>query len=945
MQLRDMMTVRELLDLRDQLALPHFQRGHVWGSRDKAELFESLRDRTPIGTFLLWESETPAEHGQALLEAKGPLRYLVIDGQQRLSTMISDLLPATSGVPPFQPEEPQWCVNLNAVPEFKQLLKDPGGRRRAMFAEVRDPRNVEALRQTKKHRGGESFWNYIPLWVFYLGSEDDFLAQARACCKVSTQVPLADALLKLKKSLAEMLNPQVLVVKYGRDATFDEMLRLYVRINSTGNAAQAEERAFAEIQGVDSGAHQRIRDIFKDVHPQKTGMRDYLKRMRESQLGFKFFLRTFIQVCAWHLEMSKEALSPSLDFINRESDMRKLQALKSLAPQLWERTRRIVRFLSKHVLEEQLLLDSPRFLSATFPLLPLIQCLVMFPDLIDAKYASPLAAHALAVLLADPSQQIREELMARILRLKTSAAALHLLERRTTEWQSGVEGVVGQASGERHRAVLLLYGLLRRTRAHDFSYQLNEVDPARMPKDGQQAVISEGWEPEAQHIVPLDTLKRAVLEASTEPVAAPDSDLPNVATKGPRGRKGPANALGNLTYISRALNSFEHGLGASPFKSKEEPLTNLKAHFLSDASKPELKTWLDSLMQAKPGEKIDAAQYGKFIKVRAEIISSAFAAWIKDLLALTPGGQPTGRPEAPLIHSWILQEFVGELRSSKIDPKRVAELERFLQSIVARMANADHVASQRVLRLRIVGTLPPTGDEVLELKLSDHGNLSVPPRKTVEASALAKSLKTLVSLVNARAADFDSWSKLLGLFDPLLAGKNPALPELSTVEGGAQSAGKSKRKPVIASASKFLELVRVYSSSEESNARRILDGFDKAAAESGGSFVVGYQTTTANLYWLGAKNKKRRIFALTSQAEFGIRLSYLKDAGRQDVAKALVALATQMLPDPDGRVDFHYVRLSGGNADLVLAFLEAAMRQIQPMLLSGEREPAAGPNA
>jgi len=75
-----------------KLALPEFQRSQVWSANEKKELIVSMCLGIPIGSFLLWEYEDVKVHRDTELRAfpeqvldKGMVKYLLIDGQQRLS--------------------------------------------------------------------------------------------------------------------------------------------------------------------------------------------------------------------------------------------------------------------------------------------------------------------------------------------------------------------------------------------------------------------------------------------------------------------------------------------------------------------------------------------------------------------------------------------------------------------------------------------------------------------------------------------------------------------------------------------------------------------------------------------------------------------------------------------------------------------------------------------
>ena len=92
-------TLRELIELVNgsEIALPEFQRPQVWGDSEKKELIVSLCVKIPIGSFLLWEFKATHENHQLtklrtfehidLIDSS--VRYLLIDGQQRLSFLSS----------------------------------------------------------------------------------------------------------------------------------------------------------------------------------------------------------------------------------------------------------------------------------------------------------------------------------------------------------------------------------------------------------------------------------------------------------------------------------------------------------------------------------------------------------------------------------------------------------------------------------------------------------------------------------------------------------------------------------------------------------------------------------------------------------------------------------------------------------------------------------------
>lgn len=96
-------SIAELLSLaqKGRLRIPHFQRPIVWDATDVRALFDSIYRGFPIGTLLLWKQ--PADKGTISF---GPVSldapatsdaYVVVDGQQRLTSLIATFMgPTTS---------------------------------------------------------------------------------------------------------------------------------------------------------------------------------------------------------------------------------------------------------------------------------------------------------------------------------------------------------------------------------------------------------------------------------------------------------------------------------------------------------------------------------------------------------------------------------------------------------------------------------------------------------------------------------------------------------------------------------------------------------------------------------------------------------------------------------------------------------------------------------
>ena len=103
-----------------RLRVPRFQREFVWKRQDIAALFDSIARQYPIGTLFLWGGQ-PVPRSRDHI---GPLRlseyegetWLVLDGQQRLTTLVGVLLagePTHSTVGDDDPD--RWRLYFDAL--------------------------------------------------------------------------------------------------------------------------------------------------------------------------------------------------------------------------------------------------------------------------------------------------------------------------------------------------------------------------------------------------------------------------------------------------------------------------------------------------------------------------------------------------------------------------------------------------------------------------------------------------------------------------------------------------------------------------------------------------------------------------------------------------------------------------------------------------------------
>jgi len=80
-----------------RLRVPTFQRGFKWAREDVEKLIDSIVRGFPIGTLLLWSRKAPAERvsiGGLEIDVPEQVAWYVVDGQQRLVSLVSTLIAA-----------------------------------------------------------------------------------------------------------------------------------------------------------------------------------------------------------------------------------------------------------------------------------------------------------------------------------------------------------------------------------------------------------------------------------------------------------------------------------------------------------------------------------------------------------------------------------------------------------------------------------------------------------------------------------------------------------------------------------------------------------------------------------------------------------------------------------------------------------------------------------
>ena len=664
-------SVNGLLELYEEMIVPHFQRGLVWEDSSVSLLLESLYYETPCGSIILWTPVNASQQGTPL--GKNP-QYLIVDGQQRIRSLRNVFKEDVDESMNYSGEEDDsavdmengdseeddegngiWCLNLGRVRELEEDFT--GGKRFRLFRRANDPRKA-----VKDVRGAPLIDReaLLPLCWFLEHTDEEIAASVEkdgdAALRKAVKAVLGNDV--VKKKLRDILTIPRFHVSI-LDATYklEDVVGIYNRINSAGKRVESEEKAFANLVSVYPEVNKRLEEFFIAVHGGDASAHskklfdevtrdNLLRRQKENRFGFKLFMRTFAQVLAYHSNRAIGASTFSFESVN--ADTMDNKRTRAHLPDILCKTKDILVYLAC-VLREELHCDDFRMLPETSSFWPVIQLIIRFPGLM-AGGKGITASLALRLLLANKQKKELLKLAAGVNELQDVEEARRLFEKDTDLTRVKIEKTISRgiknANSLMNRYTLILYWLLRSREAKDFCYDINtspeKAEELKKPYGGTEATLCEEIKVEKQHIVPYKLLKKVF----------------NLEDKARPGRH-EVNNIGNLTYISHGLNNYKTGIGSDPLKLDPEPPDNLKAHLLMDRKGDLLKAYNNACRYGDPDNpKKDfkrARQYfDKFSKKRRELITEAFLSWEEAILrAGRPSGLIDKRPVERLINPKI----------------------------------------------------------------------------------------------------------------------------------------------------------------------------------------------------------------------------------------------------------------------------------------------------
>ena len=637
------------------LGIPHFQRGLTWSTDDAGRLLESLFHDTPCGSIILWKPLDAAATGLPL--EGDTFQQLIVDGQQRVRSLHGAFKAGR------HPDELDgvWCVNLLCVPKLRPLLQQRK-LNRPLFIHVRDPReharqnqqsraehakqNEQARPDDKKPFRPNPFKyenNVVPLkWLLDDQNKNATWPHIKKA-DVENRSLIDTEIDQLRADLREMQKRKMfVVVRMESDAAdhnwnLASMVELYNRINSAGIRVEPEERAFASVVAAVPTFNPALLKLFTKVHPQRKGGspegrldRDAaLARTRERSFGFKLFMRTFLQTVCVHSSTSVAREGLAFDVLkSRLSDN-----AASKSDDLFTRWQEATLLVAETLRCDHLLhCDDFGFVPDARSLIPAFQLALHFDGCgaadagkRDRLLKTVLAWVVLKLMLDPPDEKASIKLAREIQRADTLSDAVRHVKRVQGQPRKALLEQLAKANSLNNRYALLLYWLVRRRAAQNFTFAF--VDKTKRSEKilAVKEHINSASDPEKAHIVAYAQLRDAYGVRDD----ADDADV-----NGNRATKHPINNIGNLTYLSHDTNHWEKGFGDKWMDLASESDVNKTAHLLTGGARhSDVLKFYEKARRADSAEKPGDLKksFEAMCMARRKLIADAFMEWEEEL--------------------------------------------------------------------------------------------------------------------------------------------------------------------------------------------------------------------------------------------------------------------------------------------------------------------------
>ncbi|MBP9092221.1 DUF262 domain-containing protein [bacterium] len=246
-------TVEELVCMieRGELRLPEMQRQYVWGAPRVRDLLDSLYRGYPSGTILLWETdEDVALQDFAVTQANYPYRRLLLDGQQRLTSLAAVI----RGQPVmvrgrkkpleilFNLEHPD---DLSVITEVDEADDDDDreGDNDSDEDELRQRLNKMTFVVSSKQLESDPRWVKVSE-VFATGVNSSFFERAGISSFKDPRHDKYNARLEQLRAIRKYMYRMDILE---RKLLYEEVTEIFVRVNSLGAKLRSSDLALAQI--------------------------------------------------------------------------------------------------------------------------------------------------------------------------------------------------------------------------------------------------------------------------------------------------------------------------------------------------------------------------------------------------------------------------------------------------------------------------------------------------------------------------------------------------------------------------------------------------------------------------------------------------------------------------------------------------------------------------
>ncbi len=301
--------------------LPEFQREYVWTREQAKQLIISLFKDYPTGALLFWKTDKPPDiKNNAVDRTKMGSTHVILDGQQRLTALY---LFAQNEIPPYYSEKDIKCDPRNL---YFDLL------------------NGEFQYYQKQRMAGSAVWMAITD-CFINENVNPFEIAKKLTQEEVEAFQIAQKININLNSLKNVLKKEYPIQNLPPDATIDEAIDVFDRVNSLGTKLTDAELALTHICGKWPQARKE--------------MKNYINELEQSH----FYLNLTFMVRALTVIVRGRALFETIHDATKEESM-----------EGWKKLKKIINYLIA-ILPKHASIHSTENLSSTNVLVPLVSYL------------------------------------------------------------------------------------------------------------------------------------------------------------------------------------------------------------------------------------------------------------------------------------------------------------------------------------------------------------------------------------------------------------------------------------------------------------------------------------------------------------------------------------------------------------------------------------------